>query len=199
MAVGIKVLWDCIGYALTAKSVLDAMELLLNQEESIIRRIANAQRVSALQAIEAARKGNYKIHMGVAIGHLRVAYNLLHDAANRKARWYEWLDDLTTGVSSRTYDARDTYEEMVEIASMISKGHRAMGEPPNAKDWADKARRVFREYESLATGIGSNPNIGSGGAVGGGLYAEAADESYVKSLSKHLKAERESLEKLLSA
>ncbi|HEX8503648.1 MAG TPA: hypothetical protein VF659_23895 [Pyrinomonadaceae bacterium] len=199
MAIGLKALFGYVGYALTAKDVLNTLEMLINQEESYIRIVADTDRRTALQEIKAARNGNYKIHMGVALGHLKHAYNLLHEAANRKAHWYEWLDDFTTGVSSRTHDSRDTYAEIVELAAMISRGHRSMGEGENAKDWANKARRAFQEYKGLAEAIGSCPNIGSAGMVGGGLYAEGPDEDYLNDLRKRLKIEGESLEKLLSA
>ena len=195
MALGLINIWNAISAAYTINNVLNTIELILNHEESIIRRIAKAYRKSALQGIEAARKGNRDAHLAVVLGDLRKIYNLLEDTANRKARWYEWLDDATSGVSSRTYHSRDSHEEMAEVASLISLGHKSMNEFNSAEDWAKLALIAFDKYEQLSMEIATTPELK--GSSRTGYWAKPIDENFIKQVKEDLENERKILKNIL--
>ncbi|MDQ3013975.1 MAG: hypothetical protein M3X11_25140 [Acidobacteriota bacterium] len=144
--------WYSLRPMFTAEEILFTVTHMLDNKDSAICSEAEAHRQSALQAIEAAKKGNYEQNLRVALGHLRDIYDLLCIVAKRGPRWYEWLDHYSGGViySKRACSAS---KSAVEVATMISKGHLVLGETANANAWANRARDVFEKYHELSLAI----------------------------------------------
>jgi hypothetical protein len=141
MTIGIE---QIISYISTTKDIVSIIEKLLNEQKSMIRQVADAQRSAALGAIRAAREG--KQHISVAIGHLRVVYNLLHIEANKPPTLWERLNE-TQGGSERLYRVAEIAEEATEVAVLICKKHWELGERSNARDWAQNAVDSFKLFE----------------------------------------------------
>jgi hypothetical protein len=136
---------EVIGFLITGKDVVDLIEEVFSEDKSMIRKLADVHRESALQAIEAARRGNYERHMSVALGHLRDTYNALCKSAQRKPNFWERINE-ESGPTERLRQARDAYKEAVELAAMISRTHSQLGEKRNAKQWAATTNDTFEKY-----------------------------------------------------
>jgi hypothetical protein len=152
MATGIE---EVISWLLTSKDLASLIWELLNQEDTLLKKIADAHRTSAKQAVSGARKvasmsSSYREHMSEARGHLRDCYNLLIAEAEKGPTFWNWLNEQY-GYSSRTFRAMHAYEEAAEVAMMIHQLYKKLGELANARDWAANALRAFDKYAELAS------------------------------------------------
>lgn len=188
MALGFE---QIVGYISTGKDALAIIEMLLKQESSIIRAVADAHRKSAEQAIRAAKMGNYEQHTRVALGHLRDVYNLLCSEGTKKPSFWNQLNEGFGGTSTRTAVGQRIYKEAAEIAALISRKHRDLGEWNNAQDWKEHAMSSFDKYAEFSLSNRCSSTY-SGSPISGGQGWQPGEDR--ETVEKQLEQERTVLE-----
>jgi hypothetical protein len=166
---------------------------ILNSDEifQVYINISRSHIKSALEAIESASKGDYRGHAFVVLGHLRDSYYMLDTAnENRKVRWYEWLDDKLNGYSSCDSAKENMYKDLFKIASMISYGHKLLGEYENSERWKTKAYNDFEHFAGHSYAYVASPRFN-------GHYASPASDSEIDNKKGYIERQRLCLESYL--